>query len=255
MADYVEIDAARSMPGLRLVLSAGVPGPFGEAARYCFDVKKIPYVRVRQIPLASDAALLAWTAQASAPVAVYERERPRSSWVEILELAERLAPEPRLIPRDPDERMRMWGLCHEIAGEGGFGWQRRLMLVHGALAANADPGGVMAHLGRKYGYTPETGAAAGARSAAILRTLSAQLLAQQQAGSRYLVGRALSAADLYWAAFAIMLEPLPEADCPLPAMLRTAYVAPPPVREAAHPILLEHRDFVYRENIGLPLDC
>ena len=254
MADYVEIDAARTMPGLRLVLSAGVPGPFGEAARYGFDVKKIPYVRVRQIPLASDAALLAWTAQTSAPVAVYERERPRSTWVEILELAERLAPEPRLIPRDPDERMRMWGLCHEIAGEGGFGWQRRLMLVHGAVGANADPGGVMAHLGRKYGYSPETGAAAPERSAEILRTLSAQLVAQQRAGSRYFVGDALSAADLYWAAFAIMLEPLPEPDCTLPPMLRAMYAAPPPVREAAHPLLLEHRDFVYRTHLRLPLE-
>lgn len=255
MADYVEIEAARSLPGLRLVLSQGVPGPFCEAARYCFDVKKVPYVRVRQIPMASDAALEAWTGQTSAPVAVYEQERPRSSWVEIVHLAERLAPEPRLIPRDPEERMRMWGLCHEIAGDGGFGWQRRLMLVHGALAANADPGGVMAHLGRKYGYTPETGAAAPARSAEILRTLSAQLVAQQGRGSRYLVGNSLSAADLYWAAFAIMLEPLPEADCTLPPMLRAMYAAPLPVREAAHPLLLEHRDFVYRAHLGLPIDC
>jgi glutathione S-transferase len=254
MAEYVEIEAAKRLPGLRLVLSAGVPGPFGEAARYCFEVKKIPYVRVRQVPLASDAALLAWTAQTSAPVAIYEQERPRTSWVEIVYLAERLASEPPLVPGDPEQRMRMWGLCHEIAGDGGFGWQRRLMLVHGAVAANADPSGVMAHLGRKYGYTPETGAAAGERSARILRTLSAQLLAQQKAGSRYFVGDALSAADLYWAAFATMLEPLPEADCPLPALLRAGYAAPKPVREAAHPILLEHRDFVYRRHIGLPLD-
>ena len=254
MADYIEIEAARSLPGLRLVLSAGVPGPFGEAARYCFEVKKIPYVRVRQVPLASDAALLAWTAQTSAPVAVYGQERPRSSWVEIIHLAEGLAPEPPLIPHDPEQRMRMWGLCHEIAGDGGFGWQRRLMMVHGAVNANADFGGVMSHLGRKYVYSPETGAAAPARSAAILRTLSARLVAQKKAGSRYFVGDALSAADLYWAAFAIMLEPLSEADCPLPAMLRPAYVAPKEVREAAHPLLLEHRDFVYHEHIGLPLD-
>jgi hypothetical protein len=38
-------------------------------------------------------------------------------------------------------------------------------------------------------------------------------------------------------------------------MLRTAYVAPPPVRSAAHPLLLEHRDFVYRTHLRLPLDC
>ena len=165
MAEYVEIEAAKQMTGLRLVLSAGVPGPFGEAARYCFEVKRIPYVRVRQTPLASDAALLAWTAQTSAPVAVYEQERPRSSWVEILQLAERLAPEPALIPRDPEQRMRMWGLCHEIAGDGGFGWQRRLMLVHGAIVSGAPGAEVMAHIGRKYGYSAESGAAAAERSA------------------------------------------------------------------------------------------
>jgi glutathione S-transferase len=254
MAEYVEIEAARSMPGLRLVLSAGVPGPFGEAARYCFEVKKIPYLRVRQIPLASDAALLAWTAQTSAPVAVFERERPRSSWVEILYLAERLSSHPPLVPALPEQRMRMWGLCHEIAGDLGFGWQRRLMMVHAMTASGAPGAEVMAHLGRKYGYSAETGAAAGECSAEILRTLSAQLVAQQKTGSRYFVGDALSAADLYWAAFATMLEPLPEADCPLPAMLRAGYAAPKEVRDAAHPILLEHRDFIYREHIGLPLD-
>jgi glutathione S-transferase len=255
MAEYVEIEAARSLPGLRLVLSAGVPGPFGEAARYCFEVKKIPYLPVRQIPLASDAALLAWTAQTSAPVAVFEQERPRSSWVEIIQLAERLSPKPPLVPARPEERMRMWGLCHEVAGDLGFGWQRRLMLVHTAIASGAAGAEVMAHIGRKYGYSAETGAAAGARSAEILRNLSAQLVAQQQAGSRYFVGDTLSAADLYWAAFATLLEPLPEADCPLPSMLRAGYLAPKEVREAAHPILLEHRDFIYREHIGLPLDC
>jgi hypothetical protein len=37
-------------------------------------------------------------------------------------------------------------------------------------------------------------------------------------------------------------------------MLRAAYVAPPPVRDAAHPLLLAHRDFVYRTHLRLPLD-
>jgi glutathione S-transferase len=169
-----------------------------------------------------------------------------------LYLAERLSSRPPLIPARPEERMRMFGLCHEIAGDLGFGWQRRLMMVHATSGAAGME--VMAHLGRKYGYSAETGAAAPARSAEILRTLSARLVAQQEAGSRYFVGDALSAADLYWAAFAAMLEPLPEADCPLPAMLRAGYTAPSEVREAAHPLLLEHRDFVYREHIGLPLD-
>ena len=234
---------------MRLVLTAGVPGPFGEAARYVFDVKKIPYVRVAQIPVQSDDALRAWTAQTSAPVAILDDERPRSSWVEILYLAERLSSTPRLIPQDPTLRMLMFGLAHEICGDGGFGWQRRLMMVH------AQPDGVLAHLGLKYGYTPETGAAAPERSAEILRTLSQTLLAQRERGSRYLVGNELTAVDLHWAAFSPMLEPLPPELCPMPAGLRAAYALPSgAVRDAADPLLLEHRDFIYRDHIGLPLD-
>ncbi len=254
MADYLDIDAARSLPGLRLALTAGVPGPFGETARYFFEVKKIPYVRVRQVPMLTDVAMRDWTAQTSAPVAVYEDERPRSSWVGILYLAERLAPAPLLIPEDADERIRMFGLCHEMCGDTGFLWQRRLMLIHTATQAGAD-GGVLAHLGRKYGYSAETGAAASARSAAILRTLSAQLVSQRDRGSRFFVGHALSAADLAWAASSAMLEPLPADVCPMPETLRAGYTPPPgEVCDAADPILLEHRDFIYRERIGLPLD-
>ena len=255
MADYVEIDAARSLPGLRLALTAGVPGPFGEAARYFFEIKKVPYVRVRQVPMVSDVAMRQWTAQTSAPVAVYEDERPRSSWVEILYLAERLAPTPRLIPEHAEDRVRMFGLCHEICGDLGFLWQRRLMLIHTAEQAGGDAGGVLSHLGRKYGYSRATGEAATARSAAILRTLSAQLRAQRDRGSRFFVGDAVSAVDLQWAASSAMLDPLPPEVCPMPDALRAGYTAPPgEVRDAADPVLLEHRDFIYRELIGLPLD-
>jgi len=133
--NYIDIAEARGASGLRLVLTAGVPGPWGESAKYIFHVKKLSYLPVRQTPGESEAALREWTAQTSAPVAVYEDERPRSSWAEILYLAERLAPEPALIPADPEERIEMFGLCHEICGDQGFGWQRRLMLLHPALAS------------------------------------------------------------------------------------------------------------------------
>ncbi len=142
MADYIEIDEACTRPGLRLVLTAGVPGPFGEAAKAIFHVKKIAYLKVRQTPGESDEALGAWTAQTSAPVAVYEDERPRSGWADILYLAQRVAAEPRLIPEAPDERALMFGLSNEICGEGGFGWQRRLTLLDSLLKAGG--GGVAA---------------------------------------------------------------------------------------------------------------
>ena len=33
MAEYIEVEQARAMSGLRLVLTPGVPGPWSEAAR------------------------------------------------------------------------------------------------------------------------------------------------------------------------------------------------------------------------------
>ena len=85
---YIDIDEARGRSGLRLVLTAGVPGPWGEAAKAIFRVKGIPFVPVRQTIGVHDETLLAWTRQTSAPVAMYEDERPRSGWAEILFLAE-----------------------------------------------------------------------------------------------------------------------------------------------------------------------
>ncbi len=110
-------------------------------------------------------------------------------------------------------------------------------------------------MGRKYGYTATTGKAAASRATEILRTLSAELSRQRERGSRFFIGDALSATDLHWAPFAAMVEPLPSELCPIPDGLRAGYtVTDPEVLAAADPILLEHRDFIYREFIGLPVD-
>src|SRR3546814_14846295 len=60
-------------------------------------------------------------------------ERPRSTWLEQLYLAERIAPEPRLIPADLDDRTLMFGLCNELCSENGFGWNLRLKTTHRML--------------------------------------------------------------------------------------------------------------------------
>ena len=96
--EYRSVSEARDMPGLRLVLTAGVPGPWGEAAKSILHVKKIPYTAVAQLGGMENEDLVAWTGRANAPVAVYGSEAPRDGWAEILLLAERLAPEPRLVP-------------------------------------------------------------------------------------------------------------------------------------------------------------
>ena len=81
------------------------------------------------------------------------------------------------------------------------------------------------------------------------------LHAQQARGVPYFIGNGLSALDLYWASFANMLKPLPPEVCPMPAYMRVPYTDIGPVIAAAlDPVLIEHRDRMFREHIGLPLD-
>jgi hypothetical protein len=238
------------------VLSAGVPGPWGEAAKAILHVKKISYTPVRQIPAAPNPALEAWTGRNDAPIAMLDDERARAGWAEILLLAERLAPEPRLVPEDPEARALLFGYAHELCGEQGLGWSRRLMLVHERLGPGAPSAARRAGeaLGRKYGYSPAAAAAAPRRCAEILRLFSDLLQRSHRDGGRFLLG-ALGALDLYWAAFAVLLEPLPDEACPLPEPLRALYATRDPViRAALDPALLAHRDLVYRELLPLPMD-
>ena len=56
--------------------------------------------------------------------------------------------------------------------------------------------------------------AAGERTAASLRALATQLKSQYARGVKYFVGDALSALDIYWTAFANLLDPLAEGTEP-----------------------------------------
>jgi glutathione S-transferase len=128
------------------------------------------------------------------------------------------------------------------------------MLLHAPLAAGMDEG-VPALLGHKYGWSRAAGERAPARCTEILATLSGELRRQRERGSPYFVGEQISAVDIYWATFAAMLEPLDAELCPMGAGMRAAYtLVDPAVRKAADPLLLEHRDRIYREHLTLPLD-
>ncbi len=261
--EYVEPEIARESPGLRLVLTTGVPGPWGEAAKAVFHVKRLDYVPVRQTAAETNDALVAWTGFRNAPQAVYDDEPARIGWEEILALAERLAPEPALVPADERERALVMGMAHAICSEDGLGWNRRLQLIAPMLslpdaATNPDLAGTR-RLGREYGWSPEATRRANARIVSILRFFADQLSAQHAAGRDYLVGDGLSAVDLYWATFAAMLRPLPDALCPMPEMIRGAYGGTTPEIDAvltspAGQALLAHRDRVYERHLPLPLD-
>lgn len=257
MADYLSVAAARELPGLRLVVTAHVPGLWSEACKSLFDAKGVPYRLVEQVVGGENAALREWTAQTSAPVAIWNDERPRSTWIEQLQLAERIQPEPRLIPADMAERTLMFGLCNELCGENGFGWNLRLRMTHLGLnnpTASDMTRAVVPVLATKYDYAPERVAPAREQQRQIVAVLRDRLHDQQARGRDWLIGDGLTALDIYWAAMAGAIDPLPEALCPnMPPDMRLGYTDPE-LREIAGTALLAHRDRIYRDYLRLPMD-
>jgi len=250
----VSIEQATRLPGLRLVLLQGVPSLWSQAARAIFRVKRLDYTLVQRMPSDPPGALEAWTGQASFPAAMYEDERPRSGWAAILLLAERLAPAPALVPADAEQRALFFGLCHEICGEMGLGWCRRLEVVDKGLE-RTPPDPIASWLGGKYGYSRETAAQAPRRVREILAML-ADLLADSRArGQAFLLGPELDALDLYWATFCNLISPLPPGLLWIPGPMRAMFTSTDP---AVHEFLsksglLDHRDRIYREHLELPV--
>lgn len=257
MATYLTIAEARAASGLRLVVTAHVPGLWSEACKSIFDAKKFPYRLAEQVVGGENRELLAWTAQTSGPVAIWNDERPRSSWLEQLLLAERLAPQVPLLPSDMSHRMEVIGLCHELCSDRGFGWNMRLRTVHRLLTSpNAEPASrqLAEFLASKYGYDPDWVEPARQQQRDLIVRLRDMLRDQQASGRDVLVGDRLSAVDVYWAVIAGSIDPLPEALCPnMPSPMRASYTDPE-LRELAGAALMAHRDRIYRDHLKLPMD-
>lgn len=266
--DYVSIADARKMSGLRLVLGAyAVPGPWREACKGLFHVKGVPFTSVVTSDTegadlkfgagGADRELVEWTGQASAPVAVWNDERPRSTWPDQINLAERLAPEPALVPSGIDERILMFGLINELAGEHGLGWTKRITIVENnlkALPPGAEGREFFEHMAQKYPYSEAQAAAAPARMATIIATLGRQYRNQREHGSRFFIGETLSALDIYFSTFIAMFAPLPQDVCPMASAFLDFYNNPDPETQAVlTEDLLAHRDFIYREYLEFPV--
>lgn len=250
---YASVEDAAARRGLRMVVVGNIPSPWSEAAKGILHVKGIAWTAVR---LAYDSPLLKeWSGRRNAPVAMFDDEPPRAGWAEILLLAERLAPAPALLPADAADRALVFGLAHEMMGEQGLGWSRRLQLVHAGLHGQGGfPREAAAYIGRKYGYSPPAGEAASGRVVALLRMLAGRLKAQHRAGSRYYVGDALTAADIYGATVLALLRPLPQDVCAMDPVTREAFSFRDPAVEAAlDDVLLEHRAMMYERHLELPL--
>jgi len=252
--EYRSFEEIIDHPGLRIVLVKGMPSPWGQAAKTIFEIKRLDYVPAPWRPGELNADIVAWGGEASAPIVAWAKEKPIHRWIDILYLAERLAPKPSLLPKDATQRALMIGLSHEICGEMGIGWNRRLQLFAPAYASGNPPAAV-SRMGGKYGFNEGDVKAAGERTAASLRALTAQLKSQYARGAHYFVGDALSALDIYWTAFTNLLDPLPKEQCPMPEAWRPSFVATDPVvKEALDPLLLEHRSRIFREHFRDPME-
>ena len=255
---FVDLAAAREHPGLVLVVSALVPSPWSEAAKGIAHIKGLDAVCVRGRP--RDAELEAWTQSHNVPVAMYPDEPPRTGWAEILMLSERLNPEVPLIPRQAEQRLRLFGLAHELAGEGGLGWSARLLIIDGSLrsqGAHGFPLRAAKYLARKYGHAPERVDAAQVKVREVLAQLAGELERSRSAGHDYLLGDTVSALDIYSAAFLSMLVGVSEADCPtMSAEFRPIYsYLSEELGIEAPRSLIEHRAFMYsRQRLPWPLE-
>jgi hypothetical protein len=108
---YVSVDEAIKRSGVRIVVLGGVPSPWGEAAKGILHVKNIEWAAVRLVY--DSEPLKEWAGQRSGPILMYNNERPRAGWAEILLLSERLAPNPSLLPKDAADRALVFGLAHD----------------------------------------------------------------------------------------------------------------------------------------------
>lgn len=251
----VDVDTARAARGLRLVVLTDVPSPWSQAALTIVEMKKLPALVVKK-PL-RDKVIPEWTGVSNAPIAVYDDEPPRSGWAEILQLAERLQPEQALVPKDPEDRVRMFGLSHEIMGAGGLIWSARLYTLEASHASEGAKGFMLPiakYLGARYGYTPGCGPAANERAKQILGVLRAQLRAANERDHDYYLGREPSALDVYSAAAINTVAQLPPHQCATHPMVRPAFdYMGAELGDALAPELLAHRDRMVERHFSLPL--
>ncbi len=197
--------------GTRITFIPGIPALYSEALKNICYVKGVPLTRVLHPRMGIDKAtgedrqalLFALTAQTSLPTMLHNQERPRNVWIEQLALAEQIgaAGSPALIPDNFEHRAEVFGLCAIVLAEDGLVWNMRI-LVDGPLA-------------QKYGFSDEASSAAPGKIAEVIAVLDRRLAAQAQRGSKYLVGNALTAADVYWATLSMSVLPPPPEIMPL----------------------------------------
>ena len=248
MSGFVSIGEIREAKGLRMAVLRDIPSPWTEAAKGIFHAKGLECLYGAQANSDPPQAVAHHFGNSSVPVVLFENEKPRTGWSEILILAERLSDSTPLIPDDAEDRADLFGIAHELCGEMGLGWAYRLVMI-GDTTRGAFPAGVTRYLAGKYGQNPAHAESAHRRVASILRMLSNRI---EQ--SDFLVANQLTAADIYWATFANMFIPLPESLMVTTPMIRSAYSCQDErLLAAISPRLATHQRRIYEEFLELPV--
>ena len=132
----------------------------------------------------------------------------------------------------------MFGLCAIVLGEDGLVWNMRIL--------SDSP------LARKYGYSDEASTKAPNKIAEIIKLLDKKLKAQEEIGSKYLIGDSLSALDIYWATVSMTvlpasLEIMPKTKQNEGMLLAFEGISKiPQIAEATSELILSHRDYILK---------
>ena len=250
---YMEPSEAQARSGLRLALTANMPAPYSMSARAILDVKQVPYIPVRQVGGGSNKDLVAWTGHRNAPVAMLDDEAPRTGWLDILNLAERIGQGPSLMPATQAHRMQLIAWTHELIGEGGWVWHMRLLMLGLGGEQRAQAAAQKNPMYTDYGYSEVEHGKAKDSATAIMQGFAGFAL-EQLKKSPYLIGDKLSALDIYWLYFSQIMQTLPDETCPMPGMLRASYDGASEACGYVVPELIEQRNWILAHHPQLPLN-
>lgn len=245
-------EAQQQVDSIKLVVVQAIPSPWSEVVKELLRLKSIDFCAVHLQP--RDPKMQQWAGSASAPSLLVPGDAARTQWKEILLYLETQGP--TLLPSDLQERDESLELIGEILDPGGLCWSRRLVGIAAGLAGTGGyPLPIAKYLAAKYGpVEPQAVDRAHERCLSILERLTSLLREQRSKDSPYFSGSALSALDVYAATAMAVFSPLPEAQCPMNPTMRLAFESlDEATRKALDPALLEHRDFIYREHLELPV--
>jgi len=216
------------------------PSPFSERVRWVLELKGLPYRRTQFVPLAGEAEHMSRTGIATAPVLLADGEVVGDS-NEALDWVEARHPATPLLPEDPVARaqVRAWEhLATEVITP-----LARLGFIGKAKALGLQPLGD--HFAAKYHWSE----AEEARGDRILRTVLPEL-ARAVEKTPYLVGNALTRADVTMASMLIPVIGAPSNDLfVLDDPMRAMFGIPMGQESALQP-LHRWRDETYRRHRG-----